>query len=167
MNIQNLGKNVEAEDAMMKELGDDDFPMDEDHERLPQDFHDDWLADNIDFSDEEDLSHSKGYIANAPMYQQHNKPGGKKNRNWMPERKGGLGPGKRPLYLGRKTDGGVDFADGDPQRNISKMKAFDTYLTITRDHHLLGLPKGATHYNSWQEHLKKVEEEKKRNKFPK
>lgn len=68
MNIQNFGKNIEAEEAAIKELEDDEYAMDEEHERLPQDLHDDWLADNIDFSDEEDLTQSKGYISNAPMY---------------------------------------------------------------------------------------------------
>lgn len=103
--------------------------MDEEHERLPQEDHDDWLAENIDFSDEEDLTKSKGYISNAPMYQQRNQTGGKRNKNWMPERKGGLG-GK--LYLGKMADGTNDFTQVD---------SFQTYLKTTTKHRGLGLPK--------------------------
>ena len=71
---------------MLKEMVDDDAM--EPRDRLPQELQDDWLAENIDFSDEEDLTQSKGYISNAPMYQMRDKPA--KGRKFeMPQRKGG------------------------------------------------------------------------------
>ena len=70
--IQQLGTKIAAEEAILREIEDEDFPMNENPLRRPQDDQDDWLADNIDFSDEEDLTHAKGYITNAPMYQQRN-----------------------------------------------------------------------------------------------
>ena len=52
--IQQLGKQVAEEEAILKEMADDDAM--EPRDRLPQELQDDWLAENIDFSDEEDLT---------------------------------------------------------------------------------------------------------------